>query len=86
MTARVSRSTTIRVAGSSRTASINARTDSCGSSTGSNPILQQLFRKMSAKLGAITARNPKSSSAHGACSRLEPPPKLAPAIRIEAPA
>ena len=33
---------------------------------------------MSAKLGAITARNPWSSIAHGACSRLEPHPKFAP--------
>ena len=44
----------------------------------------QLLRKMSAKLGAITALNPASSIAHGACSRLEPQPKFSPAIMIEA--
>jgi hypothetical protein len=37
---------------------------------------------MSAKDGAITQRMPKSSSAHGACSRDEPQPKLSPATRI----
>ena len=36
----------------------------------------QLLRKMSAKLGAMTARNPASSMAHGACSRLDPLPKF----------
>ena len=46
----------------------------------------QLVRKMSAKLGAITTRKPWSSSAHGACSREEPQPKLRPATRIDAPA
>ena len=46
----------------------------------------QLVRKMSAKLGAMTARKPWSSSAQGACSRDEPQPKLRPATRIGAPA
>jgi len=40
---------------------------------------------MSAKLGAISARIPNSCSAQGACSRLEPHPKLRRASRIEAP-
>ena len=34
------------------------------------------------KLGAISARKPNCSSAHGACSRLEPQPKLSPATMI----
>ena len=42
--------------------------------------------KMSPKLGASTTRNPSSSSAHAACSREEPQPKLRPATRIAAPA
>jgi len=33
-------------------------TTSCGSSTGTSPILKQLFRKMSAKRGEITAWKP----------------------------
>src|SRR5436309_1884800 len=37
---------------------------------------------MSAKVGAITQRIPKSVSAQGACSRLEPQPKLSPATMI----
>ena len=41
---------------------------------------------MSAKLEEITARNPASSIAHGACSRLDPDPKFGPVIRIDAPA
>src|SRR5512132_708690 len=41
---------------------------------------------MSARDGAITTRNPASSSAHTACSRLDPVPKFGPATRIEAPA
>jgi hypothetical protein len=57
-TARFGRSTTMRVDGSSSTASMSARTDSARSSTGRRPILKQLLRKMSAKLGAITALNP----------------------------
>src|SRR4051812_12762600 len=37
---------------------------------------------MSAKDGAITQRIPKSRSAQGACSLLEPQPKFAPPTRI----
>ncbi len=40
------------------------------------PFLKQLLWKMSANEGAITQRMPKSSSAHGACSRDEPQPKF----------
>ena len=39
----------------------------------------------SEKLGAITARTPISISAHAACSRLDPQPKLSPATMIGAP-
>ena len=51
---------------------------------GRMPFLKQLLWKMSAKLGAITQRMPKSSSAQGACSRDEPQPKFSCAIRISA--
>ena len=40
------------------------------------PFLKLLLWKMSPKLGAITQRMPKSSSAQGACSREEPQPKF----------
>ena len=36
---------------------------------------------MSAKLGAIMHLSPKSSKAHGACSREDPHPKLAPVTK-----
>src|SRR3546814_10028910 len=50
------------------------------------PFLNALPEKMSEKLGAITALMPMSPSAQAACSRLEPQPKLSPAIRIGLPA
>jgi len=50
------------------------------------PLRTQLPWKIGAKLGAITARMPYSSSAHTACSRLEPQPKFSPDSRICAPA
>ena len=37
---------------------------------------------MSPKLGAMTERMPKSSSAQGACSRDDPQPKFSPATRM----
>ena len=40
---------------------------------------------MSANDGATTARKPKSCSAHTACSREEPQPKLRPLTRIGRP-
>jgi len=40
---------------------------------------------MSANDGATMARKPKAVSAHGACSRDDPQPKLRPARRICAP-
>jgi hypothetical protein len=52
---------------------------------GSSPFLKQLLKKMSAKLGAMIARKPYWSSAHGACSRDEPHPKFLRATRIDAP-
>ena len=55
------------------------------STTGTMPFCMQLLRKMSAKLGAMIARNPISFNAHGACSRDEPEPKLRPATRTVAP-
>ena len=42
----------------------------------------QFEKKMSANDGAMSALKPKSSSAHGACSREEPQPKFFPATRI----
>ena len=57
-----------------------------GSSTiGRSPFLSALFRKMSATRVEITARMPWSTSAHGACSREEPHPKLSPATRTVQP-
>jgi len=44
-----------------------------------------LERKISAKLGAMIAWNPRSSSAQAACSRELPQPKFAPATRMAAP-
>ena len=53
---------------------------------GSRPFLKQLLKKMSAKLGAISARMPYCCSAQGACSRLEPQPKFLRASSTLAPA
>ena len=46
------------------------------------PLLKQLLKKISAKLGLITHLIPKSSKAQGACSLEEPQPKFFPAKRI----
>jgi hypothetical protein len=51
-------------------------------STGSNPFFNELLLKISAKPVEMIARKPQPTSAHGACSREEPLPKLLPAIRI----
>ena len=40
------------------------------------------FEVISAKLGAIIQRKPKSNNDQGACSLLEPQPKLSPVIKI----
>ena len=51
-----------------------------GSTTiGNRPFLRALLRKMSAQLVVMTALMPQAVSAHGACSRDEPHPKLSPA-------
>ena len=55
------------------------------STTGTRPFLSALLRKMSAMRVETTARMPASTSAHGACSRDEPQPKLSPATRIVQP-
>ena len=44
------------------------------------PFLKQLLKKMSAKLVEIIHLIPKSNKDQGACSLLEPHPKLSPAI------
>mmetsp|Transcript_8807 Transcript_8807/g.18274 ORF Transcript_8807/g.18274 Transcript_8807/m.18274 type:complete len:416 (+) Transcript_8807:433-1680(+) len=62
---------------------IRVRTCSSGSLMGSMPFLKLLLKKMSAKEGAMMQRMPKSFSAHGACSREDPHPKLSPATRTE---
>ncbi len=54
--------------------------------TGSSPFFSALEQKMSASSVLITARKPWSMSAHAACSREEPQPKLRPATRIRQPA
>mmetsp|Transcript_16435 Transcript_16435/g.48150 ORF Transcript_16435/g.48150 Transcript_16435/m.48150 type:complete len:220 (+) Transcript_16435:462-1121(+) len=48
---------------------------------GSMPFLKQLLKKMSAKLGAMMQRMPKSPMDQGACSRDDPQPKFSPATR-----
>ena len=55
------------------------------SATGRRPFLVAFCWKMSANERATIARKPQSTSAHGACSREEPQPKLSPARRIFAP-
>jgi hypothetical protein len=50
-----------------------------GTTTGNSPFFNELFLKMSAKLVEMTALNPYCVSAHGACSRDDPQPKLSPA-------
>ncbi len=49
-------------------------------------MLRLFWRKMSPNDGAITTSKPACCSAHAACSRDEPQPKLRPATRIFAPA
>ena len=56
-----------------------------GNHDGSKPFLSALPLKISANDVLITARNPNCTSAHGACSRELPQPKLSPATRICAP-
>ena len=46
--------------------------------------MSALARKMSANERAMTASKPKSASAHTACSRDEPQPKLWPANKMRA--
>mmetsp|Transcript_24501 Transcript_24501/g.39256 ORF Transcript_24501/g.39256 Transcript_24501/m.39256 type:complete len:219 (+) Transcript_24501:564-1220(+) len=59
---------------------INISTLSFGRIMGSMPFLKQLLKKMSAKLGAMMHRIPKSFRAHGACSRDDPQPKFSKAM------
>ena len=59
-----------------------ARGSSGETTIGSSPFLRLLLRKMSAKLVERIARMPQAVSAHGACSRDEPAPKLSPTSRI----
>ena len=61
-------------------------TTASSNSSGSRPLLNELFLKISAKLGAIIQRIPNWTSAHTACSRLDPQPKFSRLRRIEAPA
>ena len=51
---------------------------------GSRPFFSAFCLKMSANDAATTARNPKSASAHGACSRELPQPKFHPATSTRA--
>ncbi len=53
--------------------------------TGRRPFLSAFPRKMSAKAVLTTASRPPAWSAHTACSREEPQPKLRPATRTRAP-
>ena len=78
----VSRSTERRALPPFSASSISLSTVSWGSAINSMPFFEALLLKMSAKLGAMTQRMPKSTSAQGACSRDEPQPKFSPATRI----
>ena len=69
-----------------RGAASGRATSGRGRATGRKPFLSALPRKMSAKEGPITARKPWSRSAHTACSRDEPQPKLRPTTSTGAPA
>ena len=71
--------------GSASISSHSRVTDGSGSTTGISPFFVQLLRKMSLKLGAITASKPPCWIAHTACSRDEPTPNAGPATRIDAP-
>ncbi len=75
-------STTICVSGSASIAAQIASTVDSGTTTGTSPFFVQLLRKMSEKLGAITASNPYCWIAQTACSRDEPTPKAGPATRM----
>jgi hypothetical protein len=57
-----------------------------GTTIGSSEFFSEFCLKISANEVLITARNPNWVSAHGACSRELPQPKLSPASRICAPA
>ena len=85
-TIRCSMSTVISTSGSASIVSQIRVTTASGTTTGTSPFFVQLFRKMSEKLGAITASKPACWMAHTACSREEPTPNDAPATRIVAPA
>src|SRR3954452_12262124 len=74
----------ISTLGSASIASQMRFTESIVCATGTSPFLVQLLRKMSLKLGAMTASNPYCWIAHTACSRDEPTPKLGPATRTDA--
>ena len=55
--------------GSASMASQSRVTTASGSTTGTSPFFVQLLRKMSEKLGEITASKPSCWMAHTACSR-----------------
>mmetsp|Transcript_55952 Transcript_55952/g.134096 ORF Transcript_55952/g.134096 Transcript_55952/m.134096 type:complete len:237 (+) Transcript_55952:129-839(+) len=63
----------------------SSSTCSRGSVTGSMPFFMQLEWKMSAKDELMMQRMPMPLIDHGACSRLEPQPKLSPATRMLVP-
>jgi hypothetical protein len=81
-----SRSTVTSTEGSASTSANSCRETSSLTGAHTMPTFPQFVRKMSAKLGATMAVKPASSSAHGACSREDPHPKLRPASSTFAPA
>src|ERR1700722_11264773 len=78
VTVSVTRSTATVIPGCSVARSIKSRTSCSGSGTGTSPLPSALVLKMSPKDSEIPARMPWSASAHPACSRDEPQPKLRP--------
>ena len=79
------RSTLICAFGSAFCAATSFAYTSGLTTTGSKPFFNELPLKMSANEVEMTTRSPQPTSAHGACSREEPQPKLSPASKTCAP-
>src|ERR1035437_5932258 len=81
-----SRSTVHSPSGLAATSAWSAACCSAETTIGSSAFFMGLPRKMSAKLVEMMAPMPHARSAHRACSREEPEPKLSPTSRICLPA
>ena len=79
------RSTTMRAPGCASSCASRRPTAGSGSTIGRKPFFSAFDAKMSPNDGAIAARKPWSYSAHTACSRELPQPKLRSATTMRAP-